>query len=183
MSSYNSFNNNVLKDTLTISIVNSLTSILAGFVIFSAFGYMCYLQGIPVTDLAVDGPGLVFIVYPQALANMPVAQLWSVLFFLMLLCLGLDSEGGIYIFQLLDYYTAIVSLLFVSFFEVIAVCSIYGVSRLSNILEEMTGKRPNIFFRTCWLVIAPVLITGSRDSPVPNFLLQLLWKYAQALCS
>ncbi|XP_056910761.1 sodium-dependent dopamine transporter-like [Takifugu flavidus] len=34
-----------------------------------------------------------------------------------------------------------------------------GVSRLSNILEEMTGKRPNIFFRTCWLVIAPVLIT------------------------
>lgn len=43
------------RDTLTISIVNSLTSILAGFVIFSAFGYMSYLQGIPVTDLAVDG--------------------------------------------------------------------------------------------------------------------------------
>lgn len=43
------------RDTLTISIINSLTSILAGFVIFSAFGYMSYLQGIPVSDLAVDG--------------------------------------------------------------------------------------------------------------------------------
>lgn len=38
------------------------------------------------------GPGLVYVVYPQAFANMPAAQLWAVLFFLMLLCLGLDSE-------------------------------------------------------------------------------------------
>lgn len=38
------------------------------------------------------GPGLVYVVYPQAFANMPVSQLWSVLFFFMLLCLGLDSE-------------------------------------------------------------------------------------------
>lgn len=38
------------------------------------------------------GPGLVFVVYPQAFANMPVSQLWSVIFFFMLLCLGLDSE-------------------------------------------------------------------------------------------
>ncbi|XP_054482430.1 sodium-dependent dopamine transporter isoform X2 [Anoplopoma fimbria] len=159
MSSYNSFNNNVLKDTLTIAIINSVTSILAGFVIFSAFGYMSYLQGIPVSDLAVDGPGLVFIVYPQAFANMPVSQLWAVMFFFMLLCLGLDSEVGIYVFQLMDHYTAIVSIMFLAFFEVIAICWSYGVNRLSDNLQEMTGKRPNIFFRLCWLIIAPVLIT------------------------
>lgn len=206
MSSYNSFNNNVLKDTLSISIINSLTSILAGFVIFSAFGYMSYLQNIPVPDLAVDGPGLVYIVYPQAFANMPVPQLWSVLFFFMLLCLGLDSEFamvevlvtsildefyhtvmkifkmkellvlavcgvafllgipcvmqvGIYVFQLMDHYTAIVSIMFLAFFEVLAICYGYGVTRLSNNLEEMTGKRANIFFRLCWQVVAPVLIT------------------------
>ncbi|XP_054482431.1 sodium- and chloride-dependent GABA transporter 1 isoform X3 [Anoplopoma fimbria] len=206
MSSYNSFNNNVLKDTLTIAIINSVTSILAGFVIFSAFGYMSYLQGIPVSDLAVDGPGLVFIVYPQAFANMPVSQLWAVMFFFMLLCLGLDSEFamvevmvtslmdeyyqqlitffkrkelfvlaicgaacvlgipcvmqvGIYVFQLMDHYTAIVSIMFLAFFEVIAICWSYGVNRLSDNLQEMTGKRPNIFFRLCWLIIAPVLIT------------------------
>lgn len=38
------------------------------------------------------GPGLVYIIYPQAFAEMPVAQLWAVMFFFMLLCLGLDSE-------------------------------------------------------------------------------------------
>lgn len=38
------------------------------------------------------GPGLVYVVYPQAFASMPVSQLWAVLFFFMLLCLGLDSE-------------------------------------------------------------------------------------------
>ncbi|XP_026228500.1 sodium- and chloride-dependent GABA transporter 1 isoform X1 [Anabas testudineus] len=206
MSSYNSFNNNVLKDTLMISIINSFTSILAGFVIFSAFGYMSHLQGIPVSDLAVDGPGLVYVVYPQAFTNMPVAQLWAVMFFFMLLCLGLDSEFamvevmvtslmdefhqplikyfkrkelfilticgvafllgipcvmqvGIYVFQLMDHYTAIVSIMFLAFFEVVAICWSYGVNRLSDNLEEMTGKRANIFFRLCWLIIAPVLVT------------------------
>uniref|UniRef100_A0A7N8WHX5 Transporter n=1 Tax=Mastacembelus armatus TaxID=205130 RepID=A0A7N8WHX5_9TELE len=200
MSSYNAFNNNVLKDTLTISIINSLTSILAGFVIFSAFGYMSHLQGIPVSELAVDGPGLVYVVYPQAFANMPVAQLWAVMFFFMLLCLGLDSEFamvevmvtslmdefyqhlfkffkrkelfvlavcgvafflgipcvmqvGIYVFQLMDHYTAIVSIMFLAFFEVIAICWSYGAKRLSDNLEEMTGKRANIFFRICWIIV------------------------------
>ncbi|XP_028838231.1 sodium- and chloride-dependent creatine transporter 1 isoform X4 [Denticeps clupeoides] len=94
MSSYNSFNNDVLKDTLAIAVTNSATSILAGFVIFSAFGYMSHLQNVPVTDIAVDGPGLVFMVYPEAFVTMPVAPLWAILFFFMLLCLGLDIRHG-----------------------------------------------------------------------------------------
>ncbi|XP_036379971.1 sodium- and chloride-dependent GABA transporter ine [Megalops cyprinoides] len=205
MSSYNAFNNSVLKDTLTIAIVNSLTSILAGFVIFSAFGYMSHLQNIPVSNIAVDGPGLVFVVYPQAFVTMPVAPLWAVLFFFMLLCLGLDSQFamvevmvtslldsfgatilkylkhteflvlvvcgtafllgiphvmqvGIYVFQLMDHYTAIVSIMFLAFFEVVAVCWIYGVKRLSQNVEEMTGKKPSIFFIVCLTVISPLLV-------------------------
>ncbi|XP_033831454.1 sodium-dependent neutral amino acid transporter B(0)AT1-like [Periophthalmus magnuspinnatus] len=42
----------------------------------------------------VEGPGLAFIVFAEAINNMPVAPVWSVLFFVMLLCLGLSSLIG-----------------------------------------------------------------------------------------
>ncbi|KAE8597365.1 hypothetical protein XENTR_v10016440 [Xenopus tropicalis] len=43
---------------------------------------------------AVQGTGLAFIVYTEAIKNMEVSQLWSVMYFLMLLMLGLGSMLG-----------------------------------------------------------------------------------------
>lgn len=40
--------------------------------------------------------------------------------------LVLPAQGGIYVFQLMDHYTAVVSLMFLAFFEVVAVCWIFG---------------------------------------------------------
>ncbi|XP_062322453.1 sodium- and chloride-dependent transporter XTRP3-like [Osmerus eperlanus] len=45
-------------------------------------------------DTAVEGTGLAFIVYSEAIKNMPLPQLWSVLYFLMLLLLGMGSMLG-----------------------------------------------------------------------------------------
>jgi SNF family Na+-dependent transporter len=38
------------------------------------------------------GSSLVFIVYPEAISSLPVPQFWAVIFFLMLITLGLDSS-------------------------------------------------------------------------------------------
>ncbi|RXN27524.1 sodium- and chloride-dependent transporter XTRP3 [Labeo rohita] len=45
-------------------------------------------------DTAVEGTGLAFIVYSEAIKNMPLSQLWSVLYFVMLLLLGMGSMLG-----------------------------------------------------------------------------------------
>nr|XP_046243354.1 sodium- and chloride-dependent GABA transporter ine [Scatophagus argus] len=216
MASYNKFNNNVLRDAFIVSFTNSFTSILAGFVIFSAIGYMSHIHNLPVDNIATDGPGLVFVVYPEVLSTMPVFQLWAPLFFFMLLCLGLDSQfatvevaitfikdefgpeifhflkrqelltlivclicfilgiphitqGGIYVFQLMDHYAAVVSLMFLAFFEVIAVCWIFGVSRISSMITRMQGKKPNIYFRLCWLLLCPMLVLCILISSIAQY--------------
>ena len=43
---------------------------------------------------AAGGPGLVFIAFTDAINQMPGATFWSIMFFLMLLTLGLDSLFG-----------------------------------------------------------------------------------------
>ncbi len=64
----------------------------AGFVVFSVLGFMAVEQGISVSEVAESGPGLVYIAYPKALAQLPWAPLWSCLFFFMIICLGLGSQ-------------------------------------------------------------------------------------------
>ncbi|KAJ1521895.1 hypothetical protein ONE63_002232 [Megalurothrips usitatus] len=92
--SYNKYHNNVYKDALLTSFINSATSFVSGFVIFSVLGYMSLVSGRNIQDVATEGPGLVFIVYPAAISTMPGSIFWALIFFMMLLTLGLDSSFG-----------------------------------------------------------------------------------------
>ncbi|XP_014034061.1 sodium- and chloride-dependent GABA transporter 1 [Salmo salar] len=206
MASHNKHNNNILRDAMIVTLANSATSIFAGFVMFSGIGYMAHVRHLQVEQLAVEGPGLAFVVYPEIFSTMPVSQLWAFLFFLMLMCLGLDSQfalvevmgtfvmdsfgpkillmlnykelvtlllcfltfllglpcitqGGVYIFQLLDYSVGI-TLMFTSLFEVVTLSWIFGVWRLSIMVKRILGKPPNVFFKACWLVVSPLSIVA-----------------------
>ncbi|XP_063793615.1 sodium- and chloride-dependent neutral and basic amino acid transporter B(0+)-like [Pseudophryne corroboree] len=92
LSSYNKFYNNCYLDSVVVSVINCLTSVLAGFAIFSILGHMARVSGKKVSQVVDEGFGLAFIAYPDALSQLPVSPLWSILFFFMLLALGLDSQ-------------------------------------------------------------------------------------------
>lgn len=92
LGSYNKFKNNFYRDSILFTLFNSGTSFYGGFLIFSVLGFMAKNQGVDVQDVAKPGPGLAFVVYPEAVAQMPLAPLWSALFFFMVILLGLDSE-------------------------------------------------------------------------------------------
>ncbi|XP_030634302.1 solute carrier family 6 member 11a [Chanos chanos] len=92
LGSYNKYNNNCYRDSFHLCLLNSGTSFVSGFAIFSVLGHMAKTQGVDISLVAESGPGLVFIVYPQAVNLLPFPQLWSVCFFSMIILLGLDSQ-------------------------------------------------------------------------------------------
>jgi len=90
--SYNKFNNKINFDANFVSSLDFITSLIASIVIFSVLGFLSEELGVDIENVADAGQGLAFVAYPTALAKLPLPWLWSVLFFMMLFFLGLDSE-------------------------------------------------------------------------------------------
>ncbi|XP_075875916.1 sodium- and chloride-dependent GABA transporter 2-like [Nelusetta ayraudi] len=111
LGSYNKHNNNCYKDAFALCLLNSATSFVSGFAVFSILGFMSFELGVDIATVAESGPGLAFIAYPRAVSMMPLPQLWSVLFFFMIIFLGLDSE-----FVCLEGLVTSISDLYPSFF-------------------------------------------------------------------
>uniref|UniRef100_A0AAX7U6M3 Solute carrier family 6 member 13 n=1 Tax=Astatotilapia calliptera TaxID=8154 RepID=A0AAX7U6M3_ASTCA len=208
LGSYNKYNNNCYRDCLALCFLNSGTSFMAGFAIFSILGFMAYEQNVPISEVAESGPGLAFIAYPRAVSMMPLSPLWAALFFIMIVFLGLDSqfvcveslvtaivdmypavfrrkyrrelfllgvvlvsflmglvmlmEGGMYVFQLFDYYAASgMCLLFMSIFETVCIAWVYGADRFYDNIEDMIGYRPGPYIKCCWLFFSPATCIGT----------------------
>jgi NSS family neurotransmitter:Na+ symporter len=95
MIAYSSFmpRNTELPNSAAItSFGNCSFSFLSGFTVFSVLGYFAFVTNIPIEEVAKAGPSLAFVVYPAALAKLPLwVKFFAFLFFLTLLLLGIDS--------------------------------------------------------------------------------------------
>lgn len=79
----------------------------------------------------------------------------------LLFCLGLPmcTEGGVFLFQLMDFYSASgMALLWVCFFQTITIGWFFGTESFCDCVEQMTGKRPNMFWFLCWKYFAPAVM-------------------------
>ena len=83
-----------------IGIADFVTSFIGGIAIFATIGGMAHVtsqagQPVPVNEVVDGGPGLAFVAFPYALAQLPAAAWWSLIFFFMLVTLGIDSAFSI----------------------------------------------------------------------------------------
>ncbi|KAI4461101.1 sodium/chloride dependent transporter [Holotrichia oblita] len=140
--SYNKYENNIIQDTLAVSLVNAITSLLVGIFAFATLGNIAFEQSTTVQDVITDGKQYLIQYHFQDFKE----------------TLNFQDQGGIFFFQLIDHYAASISIMYVAFFEIIAIAWFYGVKRLSRNILEMTGREPSWYFKFCWYVASPLMI-------------------------
>lgn len=91
LASYASTTQDLVVDTFVITCSNSFVELSAGFIVFSYLGNLAKTLAVPVGKVAASGPSLAFIVFPEALSNMPWSNFFCILFFVTLLLLGITS--------------------------------------------------------------------------------------------
>jgi len=88
------------NNAAVIGIADFATSFIAGLAIFSTLGGMSYITAqaghpVAVENVVDEGPGLAFVAFPYALAQLPGSAFWSFIFFFTLVTLGVDSAFSI----------------------------------------------------------------------------------------
>ena len=165
----------VYRDAMIVSIINCSTSVFAGFVIFSVLGFMAHVSGKDVKDVATSGPGLAFVVYPEGIAQMPISPFWAVMFFFMLLTLGLDTQFAMFeavVTGLVDEYPRVLKKrkeLFIAF--LCFLCFLLGIPmvmqvRYFNLYLILSTCISGLMVLILFLLTSPLLLATFVSSPV-----------------
>ncbi|MCB1195487.1 sodium-dependent transporter [bacterium] len=83
---------NIVNNAYLTSIINCLFSFIAGFAVFGVIGFMAHQKGLPIAQVVKAGPQLAFVVYPEAINNLPfLNRTFGCMFFFVLIVAGLSS--------------------------------------------------------------------------------------------
>lgn len=93
--SFRNVKQKVVLPTRLIPLINSFSGLLASLIIFGYLGYFCKKFNLDLQQLPISGPGLLFITFPACLSTMEYSNFWVILFFVMMIFIGIDSQFGI----------------------------------------------------------------------------------------
>ncbi|XP_014476457.1 PREDICTED: sodium-dependent nutrient amino acid transporter 1-like [Dinoponera quadriceps] len=120
------------------------------------FFFMMFVLGM---GSAVALCGAVFSVFRD---HMPNVKQW--LLVLCVSCFGFFvslvyiTPGGQWFVTLVDYYGGTFVAIIVGVLEIVSIFWVYGLPSFLNDMEFMLGKRLNIYWRLCWVLITPLLM-------------------------
>lgn len=193
--SYNRFENKLYRDAMFVSMLDFLTSLMSGIVIFAVLGNMATEMGLDISKVAKGGQGLAFVTYPEALARLWLPQLWSVLFFFMLFLLAIDSEFS----YLENFFTTIydefphlkrrkplITFVFcITFFLLGLPCVTQGGQYVLNLMDRYAGGYAGLVVATLELIMIMWGYGAERFSDDLEFMLgfrpgiywRICWKF------
>ena len=79
------------RDSIILSILSCFTSVFCGLVIFPYIGYLSVTTGLAVDKVILSDSGLAFVVFTYAVSHLAGSPFWSILFFVVILVIGLDN--------------------------------------------------------------------------------------------
>jgi len=79
--------------------------------------------------------------------------------FMMLCGIPMITNGGVYLFYLMDFYAASgMSLLWCVFFQTIAISWVFGAKKFYLCIEHMIGYKVNWYWYICWVLLSPAFM-------------------------
>ena len=193
----------LISSCIWLPLINSASSIYAALTIFSFLGYISHTLDIPLSEISDGGLDLAFIAYPGLLTMLSWSNFWSVLFFIMLITIGVDSifgayefamlymyemfpklremyskeifclimsivyflvgliftlNSGYWIFELFNFYSAGLTLVFLMIVESVMIAWVFGIDNLEKILTEKTGETFPAYAKFMMKFFAPTLM-------------------------
>ncbi|XP_064608101.1 sodium- and chloride-dependent creatine transporter 1-like [Liolophura sinensis] len=109
--------------------------------------------------------------HPRMLRRRQPLLVFGVLTVSMVLSLPFITQGGMYVFQIVDWYLSIFTILTAAFCECIIVGWLYGGERFLGNIREMGNFCPNWclqFMKICWQFIVPVCMLRFKSTTRPQ---------------
>lgn len=93
----------IVTASFWIPMANSATSFYAALTVFTFVGHVAKVLNLPVDQVTTQSVSLAFVAYPGLINLLAGKNFWAVIFFLMLVTLGVDSAFG-YVDYIMEFF-------------------------------------------------------------------------------